>query len=66
MTGIILEMLADPDVLFVVVAALTLTIFIGFVAILLPDRFCGPWLSIMAPGATGVGWAFDFFWAIIA
>ena len=48
MAGIIWEMLADPDVMFVVVAALTLTIATGFVAILLPDRFRGPWLTNMS------------------
>ncbi|QIR84058.1 hypothetical protein [Paracoccus sp. AK26] len=55
MAGIIRDMLADPDIMFILVAALGLTMLTGLVAMFLPDRFCGGWLSIMAVVQLGLG-----------
>ena len=55
MAGIIRDVLADPDIMFIVVAALGLTMLTGVVAMFLPDRFCGGWLSIMAVVQLGLG-----------
>lgn len=45
----------DPDVLFVVVSALGLALFNWIVAVFLPDRFWGAWLTTMAVGQLGMG-----------
>lgn len=50
-----LDLLSDLDTMFIVVASLSLTILTGTVAIVLPDRFCGPLLSTMALAQLGLG-----------
>ena len=49
------DLLSNPGARFIVVAALSLTIFTGTLAIILPDRFCGPWLTAMAMMQLGLG-----------